>query len=140
MKQSEDTTLGDMAVTDRDNIQAINKESKIYKFMSAQAAHKYMCQAYDKALRTLGVKIRPGMDAVRIDRLLVSRGVRIEHREYPPDEPDYVSGFFFYKMSEDSERAIREIAFFVSNPFTQVSGKIQTLYRDYFIKTNVNVS
>ncbi|MGD9825829.1 hypothetical protein [Desulfobacter sp.] len=137
-KLHQDTTLGDLAGMDRENFAHVdNKEAKTYKFPSARAAGLFMAKAYDKALRSLGVKIRPGMDAKRIDRMLVSKGVRVEHREYPPDEKTYVSGFFFYRFSEDSEQSTRELAYFVSNPFTSTGGNIKRLFRDFYVRTNV---
>ena len=139
-KMHQDTTLGDLAELDRDNFAHVgDKETKTYRFPSVKSAWIFMFQAYDKALRAMGVKIRPGMDAKRIDRLLVSRGVRVEHREYPPEEKDYVSGFYFYRFSEDSEQSTREISFFVSNPYTRVGGKIKLLHKDFYVKTNVKV-
>lgn len=139
-KMHQDTTLGDMAEIDQDNFAHVcGKETKTYRFPSSRAAFSFMAQAYDKALRSMGVKIRPGMDAKRIDRLLASKGVRVEHREYPPDQDLYVSGFYFYRFSEDSEQSTREIAFFVSNPYTRTGGRIELLHNDYFVQTNAKV-
>jgi hypothetical protein len=136
-KFHQDTTLGDVAEMDRGNFAHVNNtETKTYKFPTAQVAGRFMAQCYDKALRKLGVKVRPGMDAARIDRLMVSRGVRLEHREYPPDEENYVSGFYFYRVSEDDINATRELAYFVSNPFRH-EGRITSLHEAFYVRTNV---
>lgn len=136
-KLHQDTTLGDMQANDRDNFSHINnQDTKTYQFPSAKAAGMFMGQAFDKAMRKLGVKIRPGMDSARIDRLMVSKGVRVEHRVYPPEEEIHVSGFYIYRLSEDSDRATRELAYFVSNPFFR-EGTIITLRRIFFVRTNV---
>lgn len=139
-KLHQDTTLGDLAEIDKGNFAHVDsKESKTYKFATYSDAIKFMARAHAKALRSLGVKIKPGMNAKRIDRMLVSRGVRLEHREYPPDEKNYVTGFFFYRFSEDSEQSDRELAYFISNPFTSTGGKIELLHKDYYVRTNVKM-
>lgn len=124
-----DTTLGDLNRLDRDNFAHIdNKDCKTYAFPSYKSAVAFMGQAFDKAMRKCGVKVRPGMDGNRIDRMMKSRGVKVEHREYGPDEILYRSGIFIYDN--------REIAAFISNPHVR-EGKIVELYEKFVIRTNV---
>jgi hypothetical protein len=124
-----DNTLGDLNRLDRDNFAHIdNKDCKSYAFTTYEAAVKFMGQATDKAMRRCGVKVRPGMDGARIDRMMKSRGVKVEHREYGPDEVLYRSGIFIYDN--------REIAAFVSNPYVR-EGKIIDLHEKFIVRTNV---
>ena len=109
-----DTTLGDINRLDRDNFEHMKeKYGNVYKFSNADAAGMCMAKFIDKIVRKSGVKIRPGMDAKRIDRMLASKNVRIEHRVYGEEEELYRSGVFIYDN--------KEISGFVSNPFYQVS-------------------
>lgn len=141
-KTHADTTLGDVAQTDRDNFSHVDgKENKTFKFSDVQAARIFMFKVYDMALKRLGIKVRPGMDANRIDRMLRSKGVFIEHREYPKDERVYKSGFFIYRIAdhEETHRAEKELAYFISNPFTKDTGNIHLLRREFYIRTNVKI-
>ncbi len=109
-----DTTLGDLNRLDRDNFEHMKERyGNMYKFTDQKEATMCMGKFLDKILRKSGVKIRPGMDEKRIDRMLASRDVRIEHRVYEDDEELYKSGVFIYDG--------KEIAGFVSNPFYQIS-------------------
>jgi len=127
---SSDTTLGDLNRRDRDNFDHIMKhDSQTYRVDSVADARKLMGHFVDKLMKKCGVKIRPGMDGNRIDRLMRKHNVRVEHREYPPDEPLYQTGVFIYKNGE--------IAGFVSSPF-QYKGQIELLPQ-YFIRTTVRL-
>lgn len=135
-----DTTLGDVANTDKDNFLHINgKENKTFRFLNEKDAQVFRMKAFDTALRRLGVKIRRGMDKKRIDRLLLSRGVIVEHREYAASEEVYRSGFFIYKTAkyEESHRAERELVYYVSNPYIKDTGYIILLKKTYYVTTNV---
>ncbi|RLB94826.1 MAG: hypothetical protein DRH26_00055 [Deltaproteobacteria bacterium] len=124
-----DTTLGDLNRLDRDNYAHIdNKDCKTYAFPSYKFAVKFMGQAFDNAMRKCGVKVRVGMASTKIDRMMKSRGVKVEHREYGQDEILYRSGIFIYDN--------REIAAFISNPFVR-EGNIIDLYEKYHVRTNV---
>lgn len=141
-KTHADTTLGDVAQTDRDNFSHIDgKENRTFKFTNAQSAQRFMINVYVMALKQMGIKIRPGMDAKRIDRLLNSKGVFIEHREYPKEERVYQSGFFIYRIGEheDTHRAEKELAYFISNPHTKDTGNILMLRREFYVRTNVKI-
>lgn len=120
MLYDSETTLGDLNRIDRDNFNHINgRHGKEYKFTTVRDAYVFMGQSLDRILRKSGVKIRPGMDATRINRMLDSREVRVEHRDYGPDEPLYMSGAFVYDH--------KEIAGFVSRPFYRKSERIHLL-------------
>jgi len=132
-----DTTLGDLNIHDRDNFtHLIKNKGRIFKFATQDQAIQFMSQCVDKCLRKCGVKIRPGMDAHRIDRLITSRKVKVEHREYleeselkraeiDGDEPRK-TGFFIYQD--------HEIAGYISNPFYQKT-KIDILPAYYVLTT-----
>jgi len=124
-----DTTLGDLNRLDRDNFAHIdNKDCKTYAFPTYKAAVHFMGKALEKALRKSGVKIRDGMPSARIDRMMKSRDVKVEHRNYGKDEVLYRSGLFVYDN--------REIAAFVSNPFVR-EGNIVDLYEKFHVRTSV---
>ncbi len=124
-----DTTLGDLNRLDRDNFAHIdNKDCKTHAFISYKTAVSFMGKAMDKAMRKCGVKIRPGMEGSKIDRMMRSKNVKVEHRAYGKDEELYRSGIFVYDQ--------REIAFFISNPFVR-EGKIIDIHAKFHVRTNV---
>jgi len=123
------TTLGDLNRLDRDNFAHIdNTACKTYAFPTYKAAVSFMGQALNKALRKCGVKVRPGMEEGRIDRMMSSKNVKVEHRAYGKDEQLYRSGLFVYDN--------REIAAFISNPFVR-EGRIIDLREQFHVRTNV---
>ncbi len=130
------TTLGDLNRLDRDNFDHIMKrDGQIYKFATYKQAVMFMGQCVDKVMRKCGVKIRPGMDENRINRLMKSREVKVEQRTYDIEVESkradsqggtpYQSGLYIYSR--------QEIAGFVSSPF-QVQSEID-LIPAFYIKT-----
>lgn len=128
---SSDTTLGDLNRRDRDNFDHVLKhEAKTYRFTYASEARKFMGKCFDLIMRKCGAKIRPGMDGPRIERLMRNHNIKVEHREYPPDEPLYQTGVYIYKNAE--------IAGFVSSPF-KYHGKKVELLPQIFIRTTARI-
>jgi hypothetical protein len=128
---SSDTTLGDLNRRDRDNFDHVLKhDAKTYRFASVNDARKFMGHCFDLIMRKCGAKVRPGMDSNRIDRLMRKHNVKVEHREYPPDEPLYQTGMYIYKNGE--------IAGFVSSPF-RYHGALVELLPQYFIRTTARI-
>ena len=128
---SSDTTLGDLNRRDRDNFSHVMEHgTKTYRFNSVGDARKFMGHCFDLIMKKCGVKVRAGMAAQGIDRLMRKHNVRVEHREYPPDEPLYQTGVYIYKNGE--------IAGFVSSPFRYQGTKIELLPQ-FFIRTTARV-
>ena len=114
MTITDETTIGDLEINDRDNFtKNVEKDHKTYTFQSVRSARKFMGQAVDKIMNKCGVKIKRGGDARLIDRRLKAEGVKVEQRTYPPEEELYRSGLFVYKRGE--------LIGFVSSPFRQIS-------------------
>jgi len=108
------TTLGDLNRLDRDNFEHMKERyGTVYKFANEEEAVMCMGKFFDRIMRKSGVKIRPGMDAKRIDRMLTSKNVKVEHRVYDEEEELFRSGAFIYDN--------HELAGFVSNPFYQMA-------------------
>ncbi|HEX9972307.1 MAG TPA: hypothetical protein VGD14_09570 [bacterium] len=128
MLYDKETTLGDLNSIDRDNFDHIDsKYGKIHIFQTLEQALKFVGHCVDKALKKSGVKIRPGMTAERVDRMLKSREIRVEDRDYGPEEELYLSGLFIYDK--------KEIVAFVSRPFYRKS-ELSTLPQ-FYVRTTV---
>ncbi len=123
-----DTTLGDLNRLDRDNYNHIdNKLAKTYRFPNAHAAFAFVGECLQTALGKCGVPVVP-MDGDIVSRVMKDLNIKVEHRNYPPEEELYMSGWFVYDN--------REIAAFISNPFQRISQMIDT-NNDVFVRTTV---
>ena len=129
-------TLGDIARLDQDNFQHLDeKEHEDFQFETLATARQFQAKCFDKTIRRLGIKIKPGMSPERIERLFKSREVRVETRIYHPDDGGsevYYDGIYIYKGDLESQ----EIVAFISNPFIRKK-KIINLTPRFIIRTNV---
>ncbi len=122
-----DTTLGDLNRLDRDNYNHIdNKEAQTYRFPSHSAALKFVNQCIKKSLERCGVKMLPG-NGEEMEKVMDAKNIRVEHRDYPPEEELYMSGWFIYDN--------REISAFISNPFIYKTDFAAN--QDFFVRTTV---
>ena len=118
MTITDETTIGDMEINDRDNFtENVEKAHRTYLFQSVPVAQKFMGQALDRIIRKCGVVVRYGVDRYQLDKWLNKEGIKIEQRTYPPEEPLYRSGLFVYKRGE--------LMGFVSSPFYHQSAIYQ---------------
>ncbi len=123
-----DYTLGDLAEHDRDNFaHVLKKKGKVYKFVKYNDALAFMGQCFKSIMKKVGVKIKPGIDGEKIDKTMKEKKVKVEHREYPPEEELYRTGIFIYDN--------REIAGYVSNPFIDPIEVKYGLLPRYYIHT-----
>jgi len=126
-----ETTLGDLNRIDRDNFNHIDSHhGKIYSFTTIESALKFVGHCVDTAMRKSGIKIRPGMTPERIERMCRSREVRVEERDYGPDEELYLSGLFIYDK--------KEISAFASRPFYRKSEL--SMIPQFYVRTTVKWS
>lgn len=101
MTVTKETTLGDIEQNDRDNYkETVEKNHRIYRFLSVSSAQKFMGQAVDKILKRCGVTVQPGTRGKIIEHRMKKNGVEVEHRKYDEDEELYRSGLFIYKHGE----------------------------------------
>ena len=127
---SDNRTLDEVKDDDIGMLGDILKASKDHRFISEEKAIQFQSACLYGTLERLGLKMNANMDPMMVDRILETKGIKVEKRRYDDEIDKDRTGFYIYRLKENGD----EMVAFISDPM---------LVRDpviYFvIKTNVKL-
>jgi hypothetical protein len=93
-------TLDEMAENDRAMTDDAAKRFRRYKWYRPKPAFKFISHCIKSTLDRLGVKIMPGMNPKMVDRMLLTRKVKVEKRTHYEGNDVWRNGFYIMQNGE----------------------------------------
>jgi len=120
-------TLDEIKQDDIGMLGDILKNAKEYRFTSEAECMAFLGDCVFKTLAKLGLEMNDNMNAKMVERILKTKGIRIERRRYTDEIDLERTGFYVYKEHENGD----EMVTFISDPVREEFG--------YLVRTDVRI-
>jgi hypothetical protein len=125
---TDNRTLDEVKQDDIGMLGDILKASKQHPFISEAKAIEFQSACLYGTLEKMGLKMNANMDPMMVDRILKTKGIKVEKRAYNGEMDKDRTGFYVYRVKENGD----EMVAFISDPMLVTDPVV------YFeIKTNV---
>jgi len=124
---ADNRTLDEIKQDDIGMLGDILKNAKEYRFTSEAECMAFLGDCVFKTLAKLGLEMNDNMNAKMVERILKTKGIRIETRRYEDEIDLERSGTYIYKEQENGD----EMAAFISDPVREEFG--------YCIRSDIRV-
>lgn len=125
---ADNRTLDEIKQDDIGMLGDILKNAKEYRFTSEAECMAFQGDCLFKTLTKLGLPINDKMNEKMVDRILKTKGIRVERRRYDDEIDRERTGFYVYK---EPQSEVLEMVAFISDPVKEEFG--------YMIRTDVRV-
>ncbi len=127
---TDNRTLDEVKQDDIGMLGDILKNAKEYRFATQAECVEFQSACLYKTLERLGLKMNAHLNEKMVDRILKTKGIKVERRTYDDEIDKERTGFYVYKQGENGD----EMVAFISDP-VQITDPL--VY--FVIKTNVEL-
>ena len=120
-------TLDEIKQDDIGMLGDILKNAKEYRFTTEAECMAFQGDCLFKTLGKLGLPMNEKMDQKMVDRIIKTKGIRVERRRYTDEIDLERTGFYVYKEHENGD----EMVTFISDPVREEFG--------YLVRTDVRI-
>lgn len=115
---TDNRTLDEIKQDDIGMLGDILKNAKEYRFTTEAECMAFQGDCLFKTLGKLGLPITEKMHQGMVDRIIKTKGIRVERRRYTDEIDLERTGFYVYKEHENGD----EMAAFISDPVREEFG------------------
>lgn len=127
---ADNRTLDEIKQDDIGMLGDILKNAKEYRFTTEAECMAFQGDALFKTLGKLGLPMNDKMNEKMVDRILKTKGIRVERRRYDDEIDPERAGFYVYKEHENGD----EMVAFISEPMRVMAGD-----RSLAISTDIRI-